>query len=209
MLKNNLNTIGFKDKELVDLMCSIGEIKKVENGTRITQEGKYVRQIHLLIEGEIRAWKNSPEGKQILLYYLNAGQLCPMSLNAIIKQKTSTIESVATKDSLLLSLPIEVLHKWMVYKEWSAFVLKDLTSSYEEITELYRELAFKKLDQRIECFLNGIAHKQKTKNIELSHSFIAKEMGTSREVISRVLKHLELEKKVKLGIKKIELIAPM
>ncbi len=209
MLKNSLYKIGFKEKELVDLMCSIGEIERVKNGTSITQEGKYIKQIHILIEGEIRVWKNSQEGKQILLYYMDTGQICPMSLNAIIKQKTITIESVATEDSLVLSLPIEVLHKWMIYKEWSDFILQAITSSYEEITELYSELAFKKLDQRIECFLNGIAKKQKTKNIEMSHSFIAKEMGTSREVVSRVLKHMELEKKVKLGVKKIELIAPV
>jgi len=206
MLKNNLNTIGFKEKELVDLIYSIGEIKKVKSGTRITQEGRYVRRIHIIIEGEIRAWKNSQEEKQILLYYLSSGQVCPMSLNAILKQETSTIDSVATQESILLSLPVEVLQKWMIYKEWNIFILKTIISSYEEITELYSELAFKKLDQRIECFLNGVGQKQKTKTIELSHSFIAKEMGTSREVVSRALKQLELENKIKLGIKKIELI---
>lgn len=206
MLQKYLYNLGFHQKELVELLCAEGEVVVLKKGDNLIEEGKLVRYIPIVLDGEIRVWTNYEDGKQILLYYIMQGQTCALTLKSVLQKKLSIVEANATKDSTLLMLPVNVLQPWMVYKEWNHFILNSILNTMGDVVDLYSDLAFYKLEQRITCFLNGVSNREGVRVINVSHSFIAKEMGTSREVVSKVLKKMELMKKVRLGIGSIELL---
>ena len=205
-VEKKLRKIGIHQKNLIEILLREGQIKILEKQSPIIKEGSYIKHISIVLDGEVRVWKNSEEGKQILLYYVNPVQTCVMSLAATYRDKISIIEARTTQKTTVLSFPSWGLDDWMKFENWRKFVIFSFIHSYDDILRLYSEIAFNKLDERLESFFKSYVERNNNKKIALSHNDIAKEMGTSREVISRVLKNMEQERKLKLGQKNIELL---
>ena len=201
-----LKKAGIFQQELIDLLVKEGTIHHLPPQTPIITEGAFIKRISIVLDGEVRVWKNSEDGKQILLYYVQPVETCVMSLAATYRDKISLIDAQTTQETIALSFPTWGLDDWMRFEHWRKFVIFSFIHSYDDILKLYAEIAFNKLDQRIERYFNNYVERHQVPVIPLSHSQLAKEMGTSREVISRVLKNMEQEKKLKLGQKSIELL---
>ncbi len=205
-IRKKLRSVGIHQEDLLTELLSTGELLKLDSKMPIISEGAHIKQISIVLEGEVRVWKNSEEGKQILLYYVAPVQTCVMSLAATYRDKISKIDAQTTQQTIVLSIPVWGLDEWMHFENWRKFVIHSFIYSYDDILNLYSELAFNKLDERLDFFFRDYARRKKTTTVELSHSDLAKEMGTSREVVSRVLKNMEQEQKLKLGLRTIELL---
>ena len=159
-------------------------------------------------EGTAASIREDDEGNEFLMYYLEPGSACALSMMCTARNEKSQIMAKAVKDSTLIMVPIEQTELWMnQYKSWYRYVVGTYRARFEELLQTLDSIAFKSLDERLLFYLkrhidiNG-------PRIELSHQQIAEELNSSREVISRLLKKLEQRGLVTLHRNAIEVSNP-
>ena len=190
---------------LLDEIAQVGVHRNVGADEVLIEIGSYVKFMPLLLSGAIKIFRQEKENEQ-LLYFLEKGDTCAMTLNCCIGQTKSEIKAVAEMDSEMILVPIKKMEDWLSYKSWRSFVFESYNSRMLEMLEAIDSLAFNNLDQRLIKYLKDKATINKNLTIETSHREIAYEMNTSRVVISRVLKKLEKEEKIDLKRNKIILL---
>ncbi len=205
------NTIGNNSltlsTQMKDKLYEMGTIKLYKEGEIIMNENSYIRAIPIVLTGSIRVMRVDEEGREILLYYIRPGESCIMSFLGGIHSETSKVKAVAEEDVEILFIPIE--KAGMLIKEnseWLDYIFRLYHKRFEELLSVVNEVAFKKMDDRILHFLK---EKQKligSNEITITHQELSEELGTSRVVVSRLLKQMEGEGMVKLGRNKILLM---
>ncbi len=155
---------------------------------------------------KIRVWQEN-EDRQILLYYVTPIQTCVLSLSATFRDCKSVINAKTEIETTIIKIPVSLVTDWsFTYKSWSKFTSNSFISSYEDLLLSFKSLAFNKIDKRLLEYLKSESHKTQSSIIHLSHSQLAKEIGTTREVISKILKQFELDGILNLNFKRIELL---
>lgn len=184
-----------------------GTIKIFNADDVILNENARIRFIPIVLSGSLKVLKEDEDGKELLLYYIKPGESCVMSLFGSLHHDTSKIKAVAEEKTELLMLPIENMNEWIKeYPEWVSFILYLYHKRFEELLETINDVAFHKIDERILNYLKKKGEITHLSEISVTHQQIADELGTSREVVSRLLKQLEKEGKIKVSRHKIELI---
>jgi CRP/FNR family transcriptional regulator len=174
------------------------------NETIITP-GSYIKSVPLIVYGTIKISRVDAEGKEVFLYHITTGQTCAISLNCCMTMRPSEIKAEAEEDTEFLTIPVDYLDDWMTrYKSWKSFMLETYRDRFNDLIRTIDSIAFLKLDERLEKYLNEKVRVLKSRNIEITHQQIAEELNSSREVISRLLKKLEQQNRVKLGRNKLE-----
>lgn len=196
----------FED-ELLDEMAETGEYLEKEKGEILIRSGEYLRIFPMLITGLIKIMRNDEEGSQLFLYYLTPGETCAISLTCCMAVQKSMITAIIEEDAEMIIFPIEKIDEWFTkYPSWKGFVMQSYQFRFEELLKSVDDLAFNRMDERLWSYLithtEVIDHHQ----LEVTHSAIAHDLNTSREVISRLLKSLEKQGKVKLSRNKIEIL---
>lgn len=126
------------------------------------------------------------------MYYLEPGNACALSMICAAKKEASEIMAKAVEKTKVITLPIELMDELMRnYKTWYYFVLETYRSRYEELLVVIDHIAFKGMDERLDFYLRNQVMKLKTKELKITHSEIASDLSSSREVISRLLKKME------------------
>ena len=195
------------EPELLEAIDGIAEWREVKEGEVLLDIGETVRTIPFLIKGSLKVSRMDEEGREILLYYVNDHESCAMTFTCCMQQFPSEIKAVAETDAELLSIPIAVMDSWLVkYPTWKSFVMRTIRSRFNELLHTIDQLAFHKLDERLIAYLKEKSKATGSTLINLSHEQIAGEMASSREVISRLLKKLENDKKVLLYRNQIKLL---
>jgi CRP/FNR family transcriptional regulator len=195
------------EPELLEAIDDVAEWREVKEGEVLLDIGETVRTIPFLIKGSLKVSRMDEEGREILLYYVNAHESCAMTFTCCMQQFPSEIKAVAETDAELLSIPIAVMDSWLVkYPTWKSFVMRTIRSRFNELLHTIDQLAFHKLDERLIAYLKEKSKATGSTLINLSHEQIAGEMASSREVISRLLKKLENDKKVLLYRNQIKLL---
>jgi CRP/FNR family transcriptional regulator len=196
------------EPELLQQLTDKAILKEVNEGETIISTGQYIRSTMLLLDGLIKVYREDDEGNEFLMYYLEPGEACALSILCAAQQEKSEIMAKAVKDSTLMLVPVEQTEMWMnEFKSWYRFVVSTYRSRFEELLQTLDSIAFKSLDERLLFYLkrhldiNG-------PRIELSHQQIAEELNSSREVISRLLKKLEQRGLVTLHRNVIEIPHP-
>jgi CRP/FNR family transcriptional regulator, anaerobic regulatory protein len=188
----------FEDS-LINEISEIGNIKSVKAGEKIIEIGDYVKQMPLLLTGAIKILREDKEGDELLLYFLERGDTCAMTLSCCLGESKSEIRAVAERDTELVLIPIEKMEEWTVkYKSWRNFVFDSYQSRLSEMLETIDTIAFLNMDQRIMRYLKDKAKINQNENLQITHQDIAYDLHTSRVVVSRIVKKLELEGKIKL-----------
>jgi CRP/FNR family transcriptional regulator len=196
---------GF-DNELLEEIASHGQIKEVPEGVEILKEGQYVKVIPIVLEGLVKTFTRAEE-KELLLYYIGPAQSCIMSFSAGLSNAPSRIFALTEDPSLLLLLPSEKLAKWVKqYPQINELFFQQYNLRYTEMLDTINSLLFDKLDQRLYNYLVEKSKLKGEKILPLRHKQIAGELGTAREVITRVMKRLEQEGKVRQLPEGIEII---
>ena len=195
------------EPELLSEIEQKGKIVSVKEGDVILDVGQTVRLIPLLLNGILKITRVDDTGKELLLYYVHANESCAMTFTCCMQQYPSEIKATAETDVEYISIPIEVMDEWLVkFPTWKSFVMRTIRNRFNELLLAIDQLAFQKLDERLVHYLKEKSKATGSSLINLSHEEIATEMASSREVISRLLKKLENDKKVLLYRNQIKLM---
>ncbi|MBI6115421.1 Crp/Fnr family transcriptional regulator [Salegentibacter maritimus] len=197
----------FEDK-LIEEINSVGQLQFKAKGEKIIEIGDYVKMMPLLIEGAIKIMREDKEGDELLLYFLERGDTCAMTLSCCLGQTKSEIRAVAERDTKLVMIPIEKMEEWTSkYKSWRDFVFASYQARLTEMLDTIDTIAFMNMDERLMKYLEDKAKINQNEVISVTHQQIAYDLHTSRVVISRLLKKLELDGKIKLQRNSIEVMA--
>ena len=192
--------------ELKAKLSELGFEKTFEENEVILRESSYIKAIPIVLSGSIRVMRTEEDGRELLLYYIKAGESCIMSFLGGIHDDTSKINAVAEEKTELLLIPIDKISLLVKdFPEWLDYIFKLYHKRFEELLDVVDAIAFKKLDERILDFVKNKAKLSNSKVINLTHEQIANELGSARVVVSRLLKQLESEGVVELGRNKITL----
>ena len=192
--------------ELKAKLSELGFQKTFEENEVILRESSYIKAIPIVLQGSLRVMRTEEDGRELLLYYIKAGESCIMSFLGGIHDDTSKINAVAEEKTELLLIPMDKISLLVKdFPEWLDYIFKLYHKRFEELLEVVDAIAFKKLDERILDFVKNKAKLSNSKVINLTHEQIANELGSARVVVSRLLKQLESEGFVELGRNKITL----
>ncbi|MCE2712998.1 MAG: Crp/Fnr family transcriptional regulator [Cryomorphaceae bacterium] len=181
--------------------------KSFHEGETILRENAYIRSIPIVLHGSVRVMKSDEDGKEMLLYYIRPGESCIMSFLGGIHEDTSKIQAVAEEECELLFIPIEKVNLLMREQpEWLNYIFKLYHKRFEELLEMVHAVTFKKLDERILELLLKKSEVLGTRDLHMTHEQLAQECGSTRVVISRILKKLEDQQFLILSRNKITLV---
>lgn len=195
------------ERELLEEINQVGTFKEIPEGFKLIEIGDYIRSMPLLISGAIKVIREDSEGDELLLYFLERGDTCAMTLSCCIGQTKSEIRAVAELDTKLVMIPIQKMEEWTgKYRSWRNFVFESYHNRLMEMLEAIDSIAFMKMDERLLKYLGDKVKVTKDKMVHTTHQEIAYELHTSRVVISRLLKNLENLGKIKLHRNNIEVV---
>jgi CRP/FNR family transcriptional regulator len=173
-------------------MC--GQVRTFKEGTLILDIGQLLSQMPLVISGSVKIMKEDKEGNELLLYYLELGDTCAVTLSCCTKPTKSTIKAISETDVELLFIPIEKMEEWMIkYKSWRSFVMDSYNYRLQEMLDAIDNLVFHNMDERLYKYLRDKVMVTKSSKLHTTHFQIANDLHSSRVVISRVMKKLENE----------------
>jgi CRP/FNR family transcriptional regulator len=179
----------------------------VKEGDIILDIGQTVRVIPIVLSGTLKISRLDDNGHELLLYYVSPKESCAMTFTCCMQQFPSEVKAVAEDDVEFLAIPISTMDEWMMkYPTWKSFVMKTIRTRFNELLKTIDQIAFQKLDERLIQYLKEKSKATGSSLINLSHEQIANEMASSREVISRLLKKLENDKKLLLYRNQIKLL---
>ncbi|MCL5129561.1 MULTISPECIES: Crp/Fnr family transcriptional regulator [unclassified Algibacter] len=195
------------DQDILKEILKVGLFKTFQKDDIIIDINQTLQYIPLLLSGNIKILREDANGNDLLIYFLETGETCTMSLTCCMGTTKSKIRAVAETDSSLVLIPVENMQTWFhTNHSWRNFILESYQSRFNEMLETIDNLAFLKMDQRLHNYLLNKANLSGTKTIIVKHLDIAEDLHTSRVVISRLLKQLENENKIKLSRNKIEVL---
>jgi CRP/FNR family transcriptional regulator len=195
------------EEALVDEIVKVATFKEFKADDYLIEIGDYIKTMPLLLNGAIKIMREDENGDELLLYFLERGDTCAMTLTCCMGQSKSRIRAMAETNGSLLMIPVEKMEDWLTkYKTWRNFVFDSYNVRLMEMLEAIDTLAFMNLDERLYKYLTDKAKVIGDTEIHNTHQEIAYEMHTSRVVISRLLKALELQGKIKLHRNKIEIL---
>lgn len=187
---------GF-DAELTAAIAEHGLIREVPAGMEILREGQPIRSVPIVLEGLVKVFTRQGE-KELLLYYIGSTESCIMSFSSGLSSAPSRIFAITEEASLLLLLPAEKLTAWVKrYPALNELFFRQYNLRYTEMLDTINALLFGKMDHRLYQYLLEKSRLKGGKVLDIRHKQIAAELGTAREVITRVLKRLEQEGKIR------------
>jgi CRP/FNR family transcriptional regulator len=178
---------------------------KIPAGRQIFAEGDEVDGIVLLMSGVVRVYKLSVTGREITLYRFGEGESCIISADAILHHQSFPAIVTVEQDTEAVMIPAEIFSDWVRrYDPWREFVFNLFSQRMASMMEIVDEVAFQRMDRRVASFL--LNHSKIQNPISITHQEIAKEIGSSREVISRLLEDFAQQEMISLSRGEIEVL---
>ncbi|MEC4112626.1 Crp/Fnr family transcriptional regulator [Myroides pelagicus] len=197
------------EEKLLDEIIEVSTIKDFKEGEKLMEIGEYIKKIPLLLSGAIKIIREDQKEGEIVLYYIEEGDTCAMTLTCCLGETKSQVRSIAERDGSVVMVPVGKMDEWLVkYKSWRNFVLNSYNNRMNEMLTAIDSLAFMNMEERLCNLLRSKAKIYNSRFIHNTHQELADELNTSRVVISRILKTLENEGIIQLNRKYIELLKP-
>lgn len=195
------------EPKLIEEIAGVANIVDFNEGDYLIEIGQYIRQMPLLIHGAIKILREDRNEGELLLYFLEKGDTCAMTLACCLGDTKSEIRAIAETKGTLAMIPVAKMEEWLgKYKSWRNFVFSSYNKRLSEMLSAIDNLAFMKMDERLLNYLKEKAKVNQSRVITNTHQEIAYELNTSRVVISRLLKALENEGVIKLNRNTIDLL---
>ncbi|HUH29227.1 Crp/Fnr family transcriptional regulator [Gelidibacter sp.] len=192
---------------LLDEIVQVGTFKEIPEGFMMMEIGEYVKSMPLLISGVVKVLREDNEGDELLLYYLEKGETCSMTMTCCLGQKQSEIRAIAETDTKLIMVPVAKMEEWTAnYKSWRNFVFESYHNRINELLMTLDSIAFYQMDERLTHYLIEKVRVNESNIINSTHQEIAYDLYTSRVVISRLLKKMEQLGKIELGRNYLKII---
>lgn len=154
----------------------------------------------LLLSGEVKVYRQAEDGRRLELYRVTPGELCLVSAAGLFKRAPLAATGVTTCDTSLLMVPVDAFHRWLDHPVFRADVLGLFAERMADLSALVDAVAFQKLDQRLAAALLGHGHE-----LTVTHQHLADQIGTVREIVTRLLRRFEQEGWVALGRERIRI----
>jgi CRP/FNR family transcriptional regulator len=195
------------EEELINDIIDVSKFVEFEEGDILIDYNQYIKSIPLLLSGAIKVLREDYDSGELLLYYLERGDTCAVSMTCCMGDKKSEIKAIGEKEGIIVMIPVTKMSEWMVkYKSWMNFIFETYNNRFNELLNAVDTIAFMNMNDRL---LNYLFEKSKIDNnhvVYKTHQDIAKELNTSRVVVSRLLKALEKEERIKLNRNSIEIL---
>ncbi len=189
---------------LVKELLAVGRARDVPAGSRLYAEGDACAAIAFVLDGELRVYKISENGREITLYELGRGETCILNASCILSGTSYPANAMTLTPARIMLIPSTVFRRLMgEYEDLRTFVFSLLSQRLSAVMELVEEVAFGRMDGRL---MDYLGEKAENGQLETTHQKIANDLGTSREVVSRLLKDFERKGRVKLGRNEITLL---
>ena len=180
------------EEPLLEEIHKEGTYYEFKPGHVLIEVGDRVEYMPILLSGAIKIMRHDEQNDEIFLYYIEKGDTCVMSVSCCLALTKSEIRAVVETTVTMLMVPISMMEDWLLkYKSWRNFVFDSYQRRFHELLESFDAVAFMKLDDRIYKYIEEKAQVNQSNVIQITHQQIAKDMHTSRVVISRLLKKME------------------
>jgi CRP/FNR family transcriptional regulator len=204
LIKKNFSQL--QEPALLDEIVAKAKLMSFEEGTEIVKKGAYVKVVPLVCSGIVKVLQEGEE-HDMLMYYIEKGESCIMSINACFKNEKSKIKAVIEEDAEILVVPSEAVVKWAAtYPSWNVFITSLYSKRFLNLLDGFNSVVYDKIEDRLNTYLLNKSELLGTKELKVTHRKVAEDLGKAREVISRLLKVMEDEKKIRLERGKIILI---
>jgi CRP/FNR family transcriptional regulator len=192
---------------LLDEINQVATFMEVPEGQDLMKPGQYIKAMPLLLSGSIKIMRPDGDGDELLLYHLEEGDTCAMTMSCCIGNTKSEIRAISETDIKLLMVPVGIMEEWSrKYKSWRNFVFNSYHARMMEMLESIDNIAFNNMDERLENYIQNKIELINSKHIYTTHKEIASDLHTSRVVVSRLLKKMEIDHKIKLHRSFIEVL---
>lgn len=183
-----------ENPKLKEEIVQVSSLVQIEKGNVILKSGTYIKAIPFLVSGLVKVFKEDETGAEVLLYYIEPGESCVMSMTTLVKDEMSKVKAIIEKDAEIVLIPADkALEIARNYPKWNEFFYDLFNLKFDELLHMVEVLTFSNKDRLLLEYLQKESTLHNSKKIKNTHQQIAKELGSSREVISRLLKKLELE----------------
>ncbi len=202
------NTYGFIFEEaLMDEIAEVSSLRDFNEGDVLIDFGDYIKKMPLLIEGAIKILREDFDEGELLLYFIEKGDTCAMTMACCMGESKSEIRAVAETKGKVIMIPVQKMEEWLgKYKSWRNYVFNSYNNRLKEMLSAIDNLAFMNMDERLLNYLYDKSKINNSREIHATHQEIAYDLHTSRVVVSRLLKALENEGKILLHRASIEFL---
>lgn len=196
----------FAEPDLQAEILKHGKVIQAQSGDVLIREGQHLNFLPIVIRGRIRVYQEKDD-REILLYHVGPEETCMMSLSAAYLDYSSAANGMAIEPTEILVLPAYLIADWQLkYPSWNRYIIRTFRNRYDELLNAFGNVAFKPISLRVKEYLLAQRQLIQTKKIPLSHQTLANELGTTRVVVSRILKQFEKDNVLKLHRGRIELL---
>lgn len=194
----------FMDPALKREFEQVAVVRTLSAGAVLMQPGDAITHIPIVRKGSLRILAQHGEGRVRYLYHILPGESCATSLTCCVAKRVSSVRAVVEEDAELLMIPVRYVEEWMTHPEWRKYVNEVQAQRYEELLEAFEVVAFHKLDEQLWNYLLKRTQATGERTLPLTHQQIADELGSPREVITRLLQQLRSDGRVSLGRGSVE-----
>ncbi|MFC2109057.1 Crp/Fnr family transcriptional regulator [Bacteroidota bacterium] len=204
-LKENYGYL-FEDS-LINEISKVSFIKNIPEGETLIEIGDFIKFMPLLVYGAAKIMREDEKGDELILYFLEKGDTCAMTLTCCMGNSKSEVRAIAESDARIILIPVHKMSEWISkFPSWQNFILQSYHTRMKEMLEAIDTLAFLKMDERLLKYLKDKAMINRNNLIQVTHQEIANDLHTSRVVISRLLKALEIKGEIKLNRNQIKIL---
>jgi CRP/FNR family transcriptional regulator len=180
------------EEDLIKEMCQSGTERKYDADELLIDINDIIDKMPVVLKGSIKVLTEDEEGDELLLYYLEDGDTCAVTLNCCTRKTKSTIKAITETESEILFIPVEKIEEWMIkFKSWRNYVLDSYNTRLNEMVGAIDNIVFNNMEDRLKKYLRDKAWITKSATLNVSHQDIANDLHSSRVVISRLMKKLE------------------
>ena len=195
------------EPELIEEISCVATLMEVPEGQDLIRPGQFIKSMPLLLSGSIKIMRLDDKGDELLLYHLESGDTCAMTMTCCLGKTVSEIHAISETPTKLLMIPIGKMEEWSSkYKSWRNFVFNSYHNRMMEMLESIDNIAFKNMNERLENYIQDKIEILNSKHLNTTHKEIAHDLHSSRVVISRLLKKMEIDQKIKLHRSFIEVL---
>ncbi|MEO1624507.1 MAG: Crp/Fnr family transcriptional regulator [Bacteroidota bacterium] len=188
-------------------LCAYGRMQQFEESDVLMEIGQGITHIPIILSGSVRILTEDKEGQELLLYYLETGDTCAVTLNCCTRKAKSRIRAQAESTAELLFIPVDKMEEWLIrYHSWRNFVLDSYSGRLDEMLLAIDNLVFNNMEERLIKYLKDKVWVNKSPTLQITHYQIANDLHSSRVVISRLMKKLEKDQKIIQHRNKVEVL---
>jgi len=175
------------------LMC-------VPSKTTLMRSGEQCENFVFVLDGQIRVYQLGEDGREVTLYHSNPGDVCVTSISSLLHSKPFKANAESSTAAKLMLMSCDDFHLAMDFsEEFRQWVMTSISDSFCDVLENFHGTVFYRLEMRMACLLGQLFERAQSETLDITHQDLAQELGSTREVVSRILKNLEKQGCIKLS----------